>query len=419
MSVFHVTGGHRLSGVVTVQGAKNSVLPILAATLLTSGKSEIHNCPLLADVTVAEDILRYLGCNVSHENGVVCVDSTTVTRWDIPEKLMRRMRSSVMFLGPILARCGKAVVFPPGGCQLGARPIDLHLSALEAMGTSVAVEDGKILCTAAKLHGTDIQLNFPSVGATENIMMAAAAAEGRTRIIGAAREPEIEDLQDFLRRLGVEISGAGSSVITIEGAAKKKEVSFAVMPDRIATVTYLVAAACTGGKIFLPNAHAEHIKAVLDVLEDAGCELCYKNGGIDLNTNGKRLFATQSIKTAPYPGFPTDAQPLLMAAMVTAFGTTVFVENIFESRFRHVDELIKMGANIKTFDRVAAMTGVPELYGAEVSATDLRGGAALVLAALSAQGESRIFGGEYINRGYEEFADRLCSLGAEVLETGG
>lgn len=418
MSVYHVLGGRRLSGVLSVQGAKNSVLPILAATLLNGGKNEIHNCPLLADVSVAEEILTYLGCHVSHESGVISIDSAPMTNWDIPATLMRRMRSSVMFLGPILARCGKAEVYPPGGCQLGARPIDLHLSALEAMGTSVSIQDERILCIAPKLKGADIQLSFPSVGATENIMMAAAAAEGKTRIIGAAREPEIEDLQGFLRAQGVLISGAGSSVITIEGKPKNKSVSYAVMPDRIAAVTYLTAAACTGGDVLLTNGRREHMKAVLDILEDTGCSIADRDGGIFLDTKGKRLFSAQSIKTAPYPGFPTDAQPLLMAAMATAFGTTVFVENIFENRLRHADELIKMGANIKTFDRVAAMTGVPELNNADISAADLRGGAALVLAALTAKGLSRVFGGDYINRGYENFAENLRRLGGDVTESG-
>lgn len=415
MSIYRVVGGQPLTGTLCVQGAKNSVLPVLAATLLVNGVSRIENCPDLADVSVAERILEHLGCKVCREGGTVLVDSTSMDRCDIPKALMEKMRSSVMFLGPLLARAGRAVISSPGGCQLGSRPIDLHLKALRQMGAVIDEGGQTVSCCALALKGADIQFDFPSVGATENIMMAAAGAQGRTRIIGAAREPEIVDLQSFLQETGVRITGAGTSVITVEGGEACRDVAFTVMPDRMAACTYLAAAAMTGGEIALVNAKAEHIGAVLDAFESAGC-IIDREHGVSLKTHGRRLFAVSGIKTAPYPGFPTDAQPLFMAAMATAFGTTVFVENIFERRYRHVDELLKMGANIRVFDRVAAMTGVEQLKGAKMAAPDLRGGAALVLAALGAQGESVISGGAYIARGYEDFAGNLRLLGGSVEE---
>lgn len=412
MSEFLVTGGRKLAGELSVQGAKNSVLPIMAAALLVPGKTVLHNCPDLSDVRTAMEILSQLGCAVSREGHTLVIDARDIISHAVSEQLMRGMRSSVIFLGAILARCAAAQLSFPGGCELGPRPIDLHLDALRQMGYEIDAHASSISCMAKSPRAAQITLAFPSVGATENVMLAATACRGTTRIINAAMEPEIVDLQEFLRAAGAHVTGAGTPVIEITGDAPLKECEYTVMPDRIAAVTWLCAAAATGGHIRLPNAVAAHIASVLSVLKTCGCELDLTQG-VELRAP-TRPSSAGTIKTLPYPGFPTDAQAIVMALMCTACGSTMFEETIFENRYRHVEGLTRMGAHIHVTGRVAMVTGVPRLTGAAAEASDLRGGAALVAAALSAEGESIIGGVHHIDRGYEHMEDALCTLGAEI-----
>ena len=413
MSYFAVTGGTKLIGSVNINGAKNSVLPILAATLLNGGENIIHNCTDLRDVESAVKILRHLGCRISRQGKTLTVDSSTISRCDVPESLMREMRSSVIFLGPILARCGQVRLSTPGGCELGPRPIDLHLDALRKLGADVSLDGGEILCRVGNMRGRDIALSFPSVGATENIMLAATACTGQTRILNAAREPEIEDLQRFLSGIGASVRGAGSSEIYVSGTEKYRRAEHTVMPDRIEAATYLCAAAACGGYIQLENACFEHIASVASILSDAGCDIKNDTNRVIIRSD-RRLSPLPAVQTMPYPGFPTDAQSQLMAAACLADGTTVFCENIFENRFRQASELVRMGANIKVSGKTAVVEGVRQLSGASVRCTDLRGGAALVIAALAAAGESRIYDIEHIDRGYEKIELAYSSLGGII-----
>ncbi|MBE7043516.1 MAG: UDP-N-acetylglucosamine 1-carboxyvinyltransferase [Ruminococcaceae bacterium] len=414
MGHFVITGGKPLKGEISLQGAKNAVLPILAATVLINGTSELHNCPALRDVTASLKILRYLGCKAEQTGDVVTVDASQITGFEVSDDLMREMRSSFVFVGAMAARCGFAEITYPGGCELGARPIDLHLKAFRAMGMKITEEHGKIYCDARRLRPAAIHLDFPSVGATENIMLAAVFTPGVTRIVNAAKEPEIEDLQNFLNRAGAKIYGAGGSEIYIEGVPSLKSVTHRVIPDRIVGATYLMAAAVTRGELLIRNIEPSHMDGILPVLEECGCEIGYPRDGI-LNIKCKeRMGATDKVRTLPYPGFPTDAQAPLMAMLATACGSSMITETIFESRFKHVEELIKMGANIKTDGRVAVIRGVRELSGAEVTAGDLRGGAALMLAALGASGTSKLHKIELIDRGYEAPESILASLGAKI-----
>ena len=416
MSRFLLRGGERLSGELTVQGAKNSVLPILAATILSRDECLLHRCPRLRDVEVSLEILRYIGAAAQWEGGDLRVDARGVCRSAVPDTLMREMRSSAIFLGAILGRCGQARLSYPGGCELGPRPIDLHLRGLRQLGAEVREEGGALLCRGGKLRGTDIVLALPSVGATENLMLAACAAEGTTRILNAAREPEIADLQDFLRACGARVAGAGTSTVTVEGGAALHGAEHTVMPDRIAAATYLCAAASAGGEVCLRNTRPEELATVTDALAQAGCTVEGQGAELRLRA-GAPLRAVPPIRTAPYPGFPTDAQALLMAALLRARGATVFEENIFENRYRHVDELTRMGADIRTSGRVAVVTGVERLRGAPVRCTDLRGGAALCIAALAAEGQTEVREVSHIQRGYEDLPRDLRALGAAVYET--
>lgn len=413
MSTLVVNGGRSLDGKIRVHGSKNSVLPILAATILNSGISEIHNCPNLSDVDAAIEILRCIGCKVDFRDNVVTVDSSCACNSEIPDNLMREMRSSVIFMGALLARLKRATIFSPGGCELGARPIDLHLAAMKKLGARVITDGGEITCEARRLKGHDIVLSFPSVGATENSMLAACACEGKTRIINAAREPEIEDLQNFLRAMGVEVYGAGSSTVTVIGKSKLTDVKYEVIPDRICAATYMCAGALCGGRVFLENVIPEHISNVTSLIESVGCEIECKDNCIDLKRYGK-LSAIHTVRTMPYPGFPTDAQPPMMALTTKCEGTSVFLENIFDGRYRHVGGLVRMGADIRVEGNVALVNGVKSLCGAQTEATDLRGGAALVIAAMAAEGESRISKACHIDRGYEKIEDIMSSLGADV-----
>ena len=414
MSVFRIEGGHPLTGTVRTQGAKNSVLPILAATLLSPGESVIHNCPRLTDVEYTLEILRRLGCRAEREGETVTVSAAAPTEWEIPDDLMREMRSSVIFLGAILGRMGRAELSYPGGCELGARPIDLHLSALRALGAEIDERGGRLSCRGA-LTGADITLALPSVGATENIMLAAVRAEGITSITNAAREPEIVDLQNFLNALGAEVQGAGSSVITIRGGRPLHGGEHTVIGDRIAAATWLSAVAAAGGEARITGVDWRHLSTVTAVLSEAGCKIESAPNIIAIRAP-ERLRAVRPIRTAPYPGFPTDAQAIMMAALCTAEGATVFAENIFDSRYRHVDELVRMGADIRVEGKVAVVYGVPRLFGAQVTAADLRGGAALAVAALGAEGETILSGLRHVRRGYADLPADLRALGASVTE---
>lgn len=412
MNVFRIQGGCPLSGSVRVQGAKNSVLPILAATVLSTGTCVLHNCPRLTDVDHTLDILRHLGCKVEREGETVTVDASAPTGWEVPDSLMREMRSSVVFLGPILGRMGQGSLSYPGGCELGPRPIDLHLSALRALGAEIREQNGRLCCSGG-LTGADITLSLASVGATENAMLAAVAAQGTTTITNAAREPEIVDLQEFLRTLGAKVRGAGSSVIVIEGGAPLHGGEYTVMADRIVAATYLSAVAAAGGEGEVAGVDWRQLSTVTAVLIEAGCRVESTDRSIYIKAP-ERLWAVRPIRTAPYPGFPTDAQAVVMAALCRAEGTTVFAENIFDSRYRHVDELARMGADIRVEGKVAVVCGVPRLFGARVRATDLRGGAALAVAGLGAEGETVISGVRHILRGYADLAGDLTALGAKI-----
>ena len=415
MSVWHIAGGNRLSGSVTVQGAKNAVLPIMAASVLAPGETELLNVPTLRDVNTTIRILRGLGCSVEREGDAVYIDSRPMSRSEIPHSLMRELRSSVIFLGALLARCGHARLSMPGGCELGPRPIDLHLMALRALGAEIDERGGDLICSAPSgLHGAGIALPMPSVGATENAMLAACAAEGETVIMNAAREPEITELQTFLQTLGADVTGAGSATVRVRG--KKLEpfrVGHRIMPDRIVSSTLLCACAAAGGDVELRAVEPRHFSTVLHSLSECGCDIMSNSSSVRLRSGGN-LKAPMPVITGPYPGFPTDAQPLMLAACIKARGTSVFVENVFQNRFRFTEELQRLGARIHTEGRVAVVTGVEVLHGAPTVATDLRGGAALMIAALSAEGETDILDSGHVERGYESFDERLAALGADI-----
>ena len=413
MSRLLIQGGNRLAGEVTIQGAKNSVLPVLAATILTGGEVELRRCPRLRDVEASIRILQALGCRAAWQGDTLVVDTSRMSGCAIPDALMREMRSSAIFLGAILARCGRAELSYPGGCELGPRPIDLHISGLRVLGAEIDDTGGTLHCKAQKLTGREIVLGFPSVGATENLMLAACGAEGVTVLSNAAREPEIEDLQNFLNICGGEVSGGGTSTVVIRGGRPLHGGTYTVIPDRIAAATYLCAAASAGGDIFLRGAREAHLSTVTAALREAGCTITADSGGIACRCAGQ-LNAPRPIRTAPYPGFPTDAQAIVMAALLRCRGAAVFEENLFSSRYRHVDELARMGADIRTSGRVAVVLGVERLHGAAVRSTDLRGGAALCVAALAAEGETAVSDIAHIDRGYQSLEQDLTALGAEI-----
>lgn len=413
MSVWKINGGNKLFGDVCVQGSKNAILPIMAATIITGCETELVNCPELSDVDAAMDILRHLGCKAQRSGRTVYIDSRGMNRTDIPHNLMREMRSSVIFLGAILARSHRASISYPGGCELGARPIDLHLAALRSLGADITEQGCGINCTDSGLIGTRINLKFPSVGATENAMLAACSADGVTVITNAAREPEIVDLQEYMKKLGVNVSGAGTSTVSIDGFEPRGFVRHVVMPDRIVSATAMCCVAVTGGSVTLRDVAPADFETISAALEYMGCDI-ERGESTVMVSRVRPLRACYPIITKPYPDFPTDAQPLLMAACLTAEGVTEFTENIFENRYRHVPELAKLGADIVVEDRIARVAGVKKLIGAQVSAADLRGGAALVTAALGADGMTTVFDTGHISRGYENLDKMLQNLGADL-----
>lgn len=414
MAVFDLVGGRRLSGEVWISGAKNSVLPLLASTVLFRGPCVLHNCPRLSDVDTAITILRHLGCRVERGENDIFVDSWGVNRYDIPRELMGRMRSSVLFLGPLLARMGACRLYAPGGCALGARPIDLHLMGLRAMGAEFLWQGDELICKAPRLHGCTITLPLPSVGATENLMMAALGAGETVTLFNVAREPEIADLAAFLRKGGGRVYGAGTGMVQVEGG-RLTEAQHRVMPDRIEAATYLCAVASAGGEALLRGAEPAHLTEVLRALSAAGCAIRKEPERISIAAGDLRCIGP--VRTGPYPAFPTDAQAPLMGALLRARGTTVFEENIFSDRFRHVPALRALGGNIGVCGSIAAVSGVKALHGARMEATDLRGGAAMVVAALGAPGKSRVCRVEHILRGYEALPEKLRGLGAEIRVT--
>lgn len=416
MSNLIITGGSRLCGILEVPGAKNSVLPVLAATLLNKGISILENCPELDDVITMLEILEALGCVITRKGSRIEIDASAINAFCIPEVLAKRMRSSIVILGSLLARCGEVEVSYPGGCEIGMRPIDMHLSALEQMGTEVeTLSNGILRCRAAKLVGCEILLAFPSVGATENVMLAACLAEGETVIRNAAKEPEIEDLQVFLQKMGINVSGAGTGVIRIQGKPEiKAEPVHRIIPDRIVAGTYLAAAAAAGGSLVVTGIEYDHIGSTLYCLKRCGCKIkSYLGGVVSLESTGK-LKGIDLVRTSPYPGFPTDMQPQLVSLMTGCQGTSVMVETVFENRFKYTDQLVKMGADIDIQGRTAIIRGVEKLKGTAVEARDLRGGAALVLAGLVAEGQTTVSGVCYIDRGYERMENVLAGIGAVI-----
>ena len=414
MSGFIINGGKRLCGELTVGGAKNSVLPLLAATCLCDGECVLHNCPCLSDVDVSLAILEHLGCKCKRENKTVTVCSEGIVSGEIPEELMREMRSSIVFMGAVAARTGRAVMSLPGGCELGPRPIDIHIDALKRLGADIRQSGGNITCDMPNgAAGCELHLRCPSVGATENILLAASVGRGTTTIINAAREPEICDLCRFLRLCGADISGDGTDTIVINGVKRLKGAEYTVMPDRIVAATYLFAVAACSGRLKLNGIKPGLILPVINVLRDCGCSVDANGEDIFLESEG-RLNSFDTVSTEPYPGFPTDSGPLLVAFASKLKGTSVFIENIFDNRFRYVGELIRQSANIKVIGRVAVISGVKRLGGTAVSAADLRGGAALIISSLCAYGKSVVENACFIDRGYENIENDLSALGADI-----
>lgn len=414
MAIWHINGGNRLEGACFIQGSKNAALPILAASVISANETDLLNVPQLSDVSSTLRILRQLGCTAEQQNNDVYIDSRSLNCCTIPQGMMECMRSSVIFMGALLARCGEVHLTAPGGCKLGARPIDLHVNAMRSLGASVEENGCEIICRAEKLTGGRIELPFPSVGATENAMIAACGASGETVISGAAREPEIVDLQEYLRKLGAYISGAGTSTVTVSGFEPERHAGHRIIPDRIVASTFLCAAAATGGDIELRGVNSRQFLRLQHFLNSAGCDIINSKRSVRLKSDG-HLNAVDSVVTEPYPGFPTDAQPILMAALLKAKGKTKFREDIFDSRFCHASQLMRFGADISIDGREATVWGVRSLKGATVSSTDLRGGAAMVIAALSADGSSSVIDAGHITRGYELFDYKLRSLGADLF----
>ena len=413
MDIWKIRGGRRLDGACFVQGSKNASLPIIAASLICPAETELMNVPRLRDVDSALRILRHLGCRAEQRGNDVYINSSGISENNIPHSLMLEMRSSVIFMGALLARCGEARLSLPGGCQLGKRPIDIHISALRRMGAEVEEDGSNIYCRASRLEGCCLHLPFPSVGATENIMLAASAAEGETVIKGAAREPEIEALAEYMRRLGCNIEGDGTDTIVISGRRPVQNVSYRVISDRIVASTIACALACAGGDVELRAVEPEHFSTVLHFLKRAGCDIICDKYTVRLRSDAK-LRAVGDVCTQPYPGFPTDAQPVLMAALLKAEGRTRITENIFENRYRQAEQLCRLGADINVEGRVAEINGVETLRGSRLEATDLRGGAAMIIAGLGAEGLTEIHDTGHIKRGYEDIDEVLSSLGADI-----
>lgn len=418
MSKIEVIGGKHLHGEIEIQGSKNAALPILAGCILNKGVSKINHCPKIQDVLYMNKILESVGCKIFFDRNTLVIDAGIIDSDVIPEQYVGTMRSSIILLGSMLGRMKHVTIAYPGGCSIGARPIDIHLDALRKMNIEIAEEENVIHCKTDKIIGADIQFRFPSVGATENIILAAVLAEGVTIIRNAAMEPEIIELCRYLKSLGAKIEGEGTQKIRIEGVEKLHDTEYTVVSDRIVTGTYMAALAAAGGSISLKTDCMEQILSTTWVMRKIGCEVETGGDYLTISSEGRKQ-GIQNLKTEPYPGFPTDMQSQIMAILIHANGVSTIYEEIFESRFKTADEFMKMGAKIEIDDRIATIHGVDKIHGTDLMAFDLRGGAALVVAALLAEGRSIISGSEYIERGYEDICSDLRNLGADIRLYGG
>lgn len=408
-----ITGGTRLTGEVRMSGAKNAILPILAACILSDQPLVIESVPRLDDVETMKEVLEALGVKVKWNDDIMEIDPSAIRSTEVPPSLMRRMRASNLVMGALLGRFGQVQVSYPGGCTIGTRPMNLHIKGFIALGAVTKEEHGYIEAEAANLQGSEIHLDFPSVGATENLMMAAALSQGTTLIRNAAREPEIVDLQNFLNKLGCRIKGAGMDTIRIEGVMRTgRGISYRVIPDRIETGTFMLAGALSGGEVLLKNTIAEHVEPITAKLREAGVIVNDTDGAILVRS--PRVWEAVDVRTLPFPGFPTDMQPQMMVFLSLAKGTSIITENIFENRYQHVGELMRMGADIRIEGRSAVIRGVDHLTGAVVEATDLRAGAALVLGGLAADNTTVVEGIQHLDRGYEKMEEKLKALGAQI-----
>lgn len=410
-----VRGGNKLNGTVEIEGAKNAVLPILAASILpTEGRTVLHNVPILSDVFTMNNVIRFLNVKVGFDEDQkeITVDSTDELSYEAPFKYVSKMRASIVVLGPLLARVKHAKVAMPGGCAIGSRPIDLHLKGLEAMGAKIIRNDGYIEATTDGLKGANIYLDFPSVGATQNIMMAATLAKGTTIIENVAREPEIVDLANFLNKMGAHVTGAGTETIKVVGVDHLHGVEHTVVQDRIEAGTFMVAAAITNGNVLIKDAVEEHNKPLISKLEEMGAQVIREDDGI--RVIGPEKLKPANVKTMPHPGFPTDMQPQISVAQLAADGTSTLTETVFENRFMHLEELRRMNADFKVEGNAAVLNGPTNFSGSEVAATDLRAAAALILAGLIARGITQVTHLEYLDRGYWHFNQKLALLGAEI-----
>lgn len=412
MNSIRVESTDKLYGDVTIQGCKNAVLPILAATLLNKKQNVIHNCPMLSDVEITLDIIKSLGVKACLIGSTAVIDSSSISDYKIQKEMMGKLRSSIVLVAPVLSRCKKAVFTMPGGCEIGTRPIDIHLAAFEKMGVDVECSDGIVNCNAKNIHGADIHLPVPSVGATENVMLLACVGKGVTNIYNAAKEPEICDLAQFLNSMGARVFGAGTETVTIYAVKDLDESEYTVMPDRIEAITFACACACCGGVVNLHNINYNHISNVMMLMQNMGLKVAPYSDKMIVSSKSK-LRCPNYVSTRPYPGFPTDAQSILMSVMSMSEGSGKIVENIFENRLKHAYELVKMGADIEVLGNSAFVTG-KTLTGGTVDACDLRSGAALVIAALGSDGESVVNKCEYIDRGYDSFVPKLKNLGARI-----
>ena len=417
MEKYVIVGGNRLSGTVQLSGGKNSVLTILPACLLSKGVCTIHDVPRLSDVLVMKEVLNCLGAKVEFTGNTIVVDASRLCSVEVPDRLTRMMRASNLVMGPLLSRFHQAKLAYPGGCSIGSRPMDQHIRGMKTMGAQIMERHGFIEIKAARIRGGEICLDFPSVGATENLMMAATLAEGTTILRNAAREPEIVDLQNFLNNMGARIKGAGTDIIRIEGVKELGSTEHTIIPDRIEAGTFIVIAAITQGDIFIKNIIPEHLEAVIAKIKETGVQITEAEDGV--RVVGKGRTKCVDIKTMPFPGFPTDMQAQVMALLAVSEGTGIITENIFENRFKHVDEFRRMGADIRVEGRVAIIKGVNNLSGAYVEASDLRAGAALVIAGLAAEGATVVDNIQHMDRGYEHFERKLRDLGAQILRVNG
>lgn len=408
-----INGKCNLGGEISIHGSKNSALPILAASVLINGVSTVHNCPDLSDINVTIEILRHLGAKVSRQGSTLVIDSTDINNSFIPENMMQEMRSSIIFLGSLSARTGNACLFLPGGCDIGLRPIDLHLKSLEQLGYEITFDGHNICSKKSDVHSQKIILPIPSVGATENIILASVLIKGKTTILNSACEPEIKDLADFLNKAGANIQGAGTSSIVIDGVSRLYSTEHTVIPDRILAATMMSASAITSSPIRINNISPTHLMPVFPVFDEMGCKIYLEKNALTIKPPSK-LHRVKRIQTKPYPGFPTDCQAPVMASLTVARGTSVIIENIFENRFKHISRLNRLGADVIVNNQTAVINGVKSLHSADVSCTDLRGGAAIVLAALAAEGRSQITDIHHIDRGYEKIENQLSSIGADI-----